>query len=49
VPRKYANDKEKRTVVRERQRFCCVIVALERVVCNGVQREEAQCMIDTAQ
>jgi hypothetical protein len=49
VPRKYANDEERRTVVRERQRLYRATIALKRAVCNGAQHEEARYMANIAQ
>jgi len=46
--RKYANDEERRAIIRERQRPCRATVALEKVAFNGAQHEEAQCMVNIA-
>jgi len=49
VPRRYANDEERRTIAQERQKLRRATVALERVACSGAQHEEARCMVDIAQ
>ncbi len=43
---RYANNEERRTVVRECKKIHFVAVALKRATRNGAQHEEARCMTD---
>ncbi len=45
---RYANNEERQTTTRERERLRCAVVALERATCNGAQHEEARCMTNTS-
>ncbi len=49
MPRRYANDKERRVATQERQNFCHATEVFERAMCNGAQHEETWCMTDIAQ
>ncbi len=48
MPRRYANDEERRATAQEHQRLCRAAVALEKAMCNGAQHEEARCMTNIA-